>query len=127
MTLVPFPVPIPGFVLNCPGARELAVKRSTLDDGRPALMLCTGGEDVGYAEAHVPLDQLEEVIEGMRSTARGATPVALQPAEAFSVAERQFLTFALDLAFDRMVSDDGFTDEDHAALERFRRMTVEEP
>lgn len=38
--------------------------------------------------------------------------------------ERQFLTFALDLAFDRMVSEDGFTDEDDAALESLRRMAA---
>lgn len=41
--------------------------------------------------------------------------------------ERQFLRFALDLAFDRMVSDDGFTDEDEAALKRLRRMADETP
>jgi hypothetical protein len=40
--------------------------------------------------------------------------------------ERQFLTFALDLAFDRMVSDDGFTSEDEAALETLRQMAAEE-
>lgn len=38
--------------------------------------------------------------------------------------ERQFLTFALDLAFDRMVSDDGFTDKDEAALKRLRLMAI---
>lgn len=44
-----------------------------------------------------------------------------------TVAERQFLSFALDLASDRMASrGDEFTDEDHAALDRFRRMSVEE-
>lgn len=42
-----------------------------------------------------------------------------------TAAERQFLAFALDLAFDRMVSEGGFTDEDHAALDRFRRMADE--
>ncbi|MGW1433093.1 hypothetical protein ACWD6K_31295 [Streptomyces sp. NPDC002431] len=40
-------------------------------------------------------------------------------------AERQFLTFALDLAADEMASRDGFTDEDEAALEMFRRMAAE--
>lgn len=45
------------------------------------------------------------------------------PAAVLSAAERQFLTFALDQAFERMVSDDGFTDEDWAALEKLRGMT----
>lgn len=58
-----------------------------------------------------------------------ADPAVGQPAEAqaagealLTAAERQFLKFALDLAFDRMVSDDGFTDEDEAALARLRRI-----
>ncbi|MFF3643425.1 hypothetical protein [Streptomyces sp. NPDC002564] len=38
--------------------------------------------------------------------------------------ERQFLTYALDLAFDRMVSDDGFTEDDDAALAKFRAMVA---
>jgi len=53
-------------------------------------------------------------------------PAEAQPAdEALTAAERQFLKFALDLAFDRMVSDSGFTDEDDAALARLRRMAEE--
>lgn len=59
-------------------------------------------------------------------------PAVGQPAEAqatdeapLTAAERQFLKFALDLAFDRMVSDSGFTDEDDAALARLRRMAEE--
>ncbi|WP_405611255.1 hypothetical protein [Streptomyces sp. NBC_01508] len=40
-------------------------------------------------------------------------------------AERQFLTFALDLAGDEMASrGDEFTDEDRAALGKFRRMAA---
>lgn len=46
--------------------------------------------------------------------------------EGLTAAERQFLTFALDLAADRMTTVDGFTDEDEAALARFRRMADEE-
>ncbi|MFF3094221.1 hypothetical protein [Streptomyces cyaneofuscatus] len=43
-----------------------------------------------------------------------------------NAAERQFLTFALDLAADRMASrGDEFEDADHAALETFRRMAAE--
>ncbi|MFD9721068.1 hypothetical protein [Streptomyces sp. NPDC059076] len=44
--------------------------------------------------------------------------------EALTDAERQFLTFAMDLAFDEMVSNDGFTDQDHAALEKFRGLAT---
>ncbi|MFE9372285.1 hypothetical protein ACFYM2_21295 [Streptomyces sp. NPDC006711] len=36
--------------------------------------------------------------------------------------ERQFLTFALDQAAEEMSLADGFTDEDEAALAKFRRM-----
>lgn len=42
-------------------------------------------------------------------------------------AERTFLSFALDLAQDRMLSEDGFTDEDEAALIRLRKLTVLDP
>ena len=38
--------------------------------------------------------------------------------------ERRFLTFALDLAADRMLSEDGFTGDDEAALESLRRMAA---
>ncbi|MFE9949328.1 hypothetical protein ACFYRJ_17555 [Streptomyces sp. NPDC005531] len=49
------------------------------------------------------------------------------PAEVpLTAAERQFLTFALDQAADEMSLGDGFTDEDRAALDRFRRM-AEQP
>jgi len=41
---------------------------------------------------------------------------------ALSDAERQFLSFALDLAFDQMCSGDGFTDEDDAALASLRKL-----
>ncbi|MFF9898476.1 hypothetical protein [Streptomyces longispororuber] len=49
------------------------------------------------------------------------------PAADLTGAERQFLTFALDLAFDRMVSDDGFTEDDDAALAKFRAMADPAP
>lgn len=50
-----------------------------------------------------------------------------QPAPALTPTERQFLRFALDLAFDQMVSEDGFTDEDHAAHDRLRQLAAEHP
>lgn len=37
-------------------------------------------------------------------------------------AERQFLSFALDQAAEEMFHRDGFTDEDWAALAKFRRL-----
>ncbi|MGI5443364.1 hypothetical protein ACQEV4_40320 [Streptomyces shenzhenensis] len=48
------------------------------------------------------------------------------PTVELSEPERQFLTFALNLAFDRMVSDGGFTDEDEAALKKLRRVAAED-
>lgn len=55
--------------------------------------------------------------------------LAIADAERASLtaAERQFLTFALDLAFDEMTSrGDEFGYDDHVALARFRRMADEE-
>ncbi|MGW5852120.1 hypothetical protein ACWFQ8_29940 [Streptomyces sp. NPDC055254] len=88
-------------------------------------------------EAEFPSAQLRNFIlaKGYPGTAgmldellRRASTTAPEPtqAAAFSAAERQFLTFALDLAADHMASRGEFTDEDHAALDRFRRMTTEE-
>lgn len=92
---------------------------------------------------------LEEVVAGLRDMARQAAYTAAyhQPARFpgdspamraaalscvrperrdLTVAERQFLTFALDLAADRMATEDGFTSEDQAALDRFRSMSTGE-
>lgn len=46
------------------------------------------------------------------------------PAPLLSESQRVFLSFALDLAFDRMVSEDGFTTEDEAALESLRALAA---
>lgn len=79
----------------------------------------------------VPPDRVEELVAGIRDAARttsGQQPESGKPDPAvvdeapLTDTERQFLKFALDLAFDRMVSDDGFTDEDEAALARLRRI-----
>ncbi|MFD3717239.1 hypothetical protein [Streptomyces sp. NPDC058674] len=64
---------------------------------------------------------LDELLR--RASTAAPTP---GPVPAFSVAERQFLTFALDQAAEEMSLRDGFTDEDQAALDRFRRMAAEE-
>ncbi len=53
-----------------------------------------------------------------------AAPPAPVDRAALTDSDRQFLTFALDLAFDEMVSTAGFTDEDHAALEKFRALAT---
>lgn len=39
--------------------------------------------------------------------------------------DRRFLSFALDLAFDKMVSDEGFTEDDSEALKRLRLLAGE--
>ncbi|MGW3164799.1 hypothetical protein ACWC9Q_18385 [Streptomyces sp. NPDC001142] len=54
-----------------------------------------------------------------------APTVADMQAAPLDDGERQFLTFALDLAANEMASrGDEFTDEDHAALERLRLMAA---
>jgi hypothetical protein len=56
-----------------------------------------------------------------------ASKAADRPA-ALTTAERQFLTYALDLAADQMASrGNEFGDEDTAALEKLRRMADEQP
>ncbi|MEU0978492.1 hypothetical protein ABZ488_04675 [Streptomyces griseus] len=74
--------------------------------------------------------RLELVVGGVhggvyasRHRVYGAPPAPADRA-ALTDAERQFLTFAMDLAFDEMVSNDGFTDEDHAALDKFRALAT---
>lgn len=49
-------------------------------------------------------------------------PAEAQATEALTADERKFLHFALDLAFDALVSGDGFTNEDDAAYAKLRRM-----
>jgi acyl carrier protein phosphodiesterase len=55
------------------------------------------------------------------------TPSNTAAAPVLSDAERRFLSFALDLAFDQMCSGDGFTDEDDAALASLRKLANGEP
>jgi hypothetical protein len=62
---------------------------------------------------------LAEHLAADLSAAALPTPVGLTDAE------RQFLTFALDQAAEEMSLADGFTDEDQAALDKFRRMADE--
>jgi hypothetical protein len=44
------------------------------------------------------------------------------PAPMLSDGERSFLAYALDLADDAMASEDGFTDDDRAALASLRKL-----
>ncbi|CAM5591120.1 hypothetical protein [Streptomyces purpurascens] len=52
-------------------------------------------------------------------------PAPTDRAAVLTAADRKFLSFALDQAAEEMSLGDGFTDEDSAALEKLRRMTVE--
>jgi hypothetical protein len=49
------------------------------------------------------------------------------PGSHITDSEREFLTFALDLAFDEMMSGSGFTEDDDAALAKFRAMAGPAP
>ncbi|MEV8031412.1 hypothetical protein [Streptomyces sp. NPDC086182] len=54
-------------------------------------------------------------------------PEPTNQAAALSEAERTMLTYALDQAQERIWSEDGFTDEDQAAVTSLRRLTAEQP
>ncbi|WP_327169526.1 hypothetical protein [Streptomyces subrutilus] len=87
------PAPIPrfpkgGFIYTDHAGQDLGAVPGQTPDGRPALRLLTGSEEVGHAEATIPLDRLEEIIAGLRETGRPAAGpervklhVALDPAE----------------------------------------------
>lgn len=64
--------PKSGFVITGVGGQDFAAIPDRTPDGRPAIRLCTGSSETGHAEATVPLDQLEEVIAGVRDMARQA-------------------------------------------------------
>ncbi|MDQ0792031.1 hypothetical protein [Streptomyces sp. B1I3] len=127
----------------------IAVARGILDEHeaqQPAPAVTTAGKaaalgmeptDYRRYSHDAAMEQVREAARGLYAeTGQRVVDALEQPApsvteepevEALTAAERQFLTFALDLAFDEMVSTDGFTDEDHAALEKFKRMAAEEP
>lgn len=70
---------------------------------------------------HVQAADVPAVAAGIMSAARQQPTAAM-----LSVAERQFLTFALDLAADEMASrGDEFSDEDDDALASLRRLAAE--
>ncbi|WP_405391092.1 hypothetical protein OG596_26490 [Streptomyces sp. NBC_01102] len=83
-------------------------------------LTCLCGDYIAPQDAAEMIDRWRQAALQARATAAQASAQA-----ALSAPERQFLTFALDLAFDEMVSRGGFDDEDHAALEKFRRLAAE--
>jgi hypothetical protein len=83
------------------------------DDGHTAVAFEWRDNKPGQCDSALPLG----VFLGTYRRATLPTPAPL-----LSEAERKFLAFALDLAFDRMVSDDGFTSEDEAALASLRKL-----
>ncbi|MFB7605240.1 hypothetical protein [Streptomyces gardneri] len=92
--------------------------------------LLKAGEDHDTAQALIYAHARMAVRQ--HTAIHGDTPAVGQPAEAhttdepLTAAERQFLTFALDLADNRMANrSDEFTTEDYEALAAFRRMAEE--
>ncbi|MFF9910644.1 hypothetical protein [Streptomyces sp. NPDC013457] len=66
----------------------------------------------------IDINEWDRIHEQLRRIEDAVTPL--------TAAERQFLTFALELASDQMANrGDEFEDEDHAALARLRRMADE--
>ncbi|MFJ8446861.1 hypothetical protein [[Kitasatospora] papulosa] len=80
--------------------------------------------EAAQARGNAALLEIEQAVRAW--VAKYPDPEQAKPEPPFTASERQFLAFAMDLAFDRMVNRDGFDDEDHAALARFRRL-AEQP
>jgi hypothetical protein len=59
--------------------------------------------------------------------AASALPAPVDRAAVLTDAERTMLAYALDQAQERIWSEDGFTDEDQAAVDSLRRMAAEAP
>lgn len=59
-----------GFILTDHANQDFAAIPDRTPDGRPAIRLAVGSHEIGHAESTVPLDQLEEVIAGLRDVAR---------------------------------------------------------
>jgi hypothetical protein len=74
------------------------------------------------------VEQHERVCRVVAEIIGELTPPADPPvdrAAALSPAERAMLTYALNQAQERIWSEDGFTDEDQAAVDSLRRMADE--
>lgn len=81
---------------------------------------------VDSPEAWEPAPLLDAVMQ-LLSTASPAVPVPPTPTThaVLSDAERTMLAYALDQAQERIWSEDGFTDEDQAAVDSLRRIAAE--
>ncbi|MGK9463963.1 hypothetical protein ACSLFT_28615 [Streptomyces sp. G6] len=80
----------------------------------------TGGYDRGTRDA---------LLVGETKLRRVADETATTETQAATLtpAERTMLGYALDQAQERIWSEDGFTDEDQAAVDSLRRLTAEQP
>jgi hypothetical protein len=74
--------PKSGFVITGVGGQDLAALPDTTPDGRPAIRIGVGGSETGHADVVLPLDQLEEVIAGLREIARQAAEPSPAPTAA---------------------------------------------
>lgn len=114
------------FHFTDPDGRRLELEPDTTPDGDPAITVWARGT-FALVPVRVPLDRVEELIAGLRDTARqaagGAEPQQPTPA-ALTAAERTMLTYALEQAQERIWSEDGFTDEDQAAVDSLRRLAA---
>lgn len=81
----------------------------------------------------VPLHHAYAVLQASRVTQRldvAAAPAAVPPTDRAAVlteAERTMLTYALDQAQEKIWSEDGFTDEDQAAVDSLRQLATGTP
>ncbi|MEU4947686.1 hypothetical protein [Streptomyces lavendulae] len=69
--------PKSGFIITGVGNQDFAALPDQTPDGRPAIRYAVGSSETGHADVVLPLDQLEEVVAGLREIARqqgGAQP-----------------------------------------------------
>lgn len=70
-TAAPLPrFPRGGFIFTDHADQDLGAVPDQTPDGRPALRVIAGSHEVGHAQVTLPLDRLEEVVAGLRDTAR---------------------------------------------------------
>lgn len=73
------PFPKGGFVITGVSGQDYAALPDTTPDGRPAIRFCVGSAETGHADVVLPLEQLEEVIAGLREIARQQAAVPWPP------------------------------------------------
>lgn len=89
---------------------------SLIPGGMPESMTVVITETTSDGATHTWSGSLNGLSEHVRDAAPGTV---------LSDTEKAFLKFALDLAFDEMVSNDGFTEDDEAALASLRKLAGE--